>query len=235
VLGQIRALFGHAEVFLMYGLTEAFRSTYLPPSEIDRHPGSIGKAVPNALVKVLRPDGSECAPGEKGELVHQGAFVTLGYWNNAELTAQRYRPMPSKLRSVPSTEIAVWSGDIVWRDEQGFLYFVGRVDDMIKTLGHRVSPTEIEEALFKTARVAEAAAIGVPHPDRGDAIVACVCLEPSATLADILQGLRTFLPNFMLPLQVIVYEQGLPKNPNGKVDRAWLKNHHVDLFVPNRT
>src|SRR4029078_4793027 len=134
-----------ARPFLMYGLTESFRSTFLPPEEIDRRPDSIGKAIPNAEVLVVREDGSRCAPGEPGELVHRGALVSLGYWNDAERTAERFRPAPGQPSGLMMTEMAVWSGDTGRTAEDGFIYFISRRDEMIKTSGYRVSPTEVEE------------------------------------------------------------------------------------------
>ncbi|RDT01484.1 acyl-CoA ligase (AMP-forming), exosortase A system-associated, partial [Burkholderia contaminans] len=133
LLHRLQAVFTNAAPYLMYGLTEAFRSTYLPPADASLRPTSIGKAVPNAEILVLRADGSECAADEPGELVHRGAFVTLGYWNRPELTAQRFRPLPRRHGEIPRPDVAVWSGDIVRRDADGYLYFVARGDDMIKT------------------------------------------------------------------------------------------------------
>ena len=138
----------------MYGLTEAFRSTYLDPAEVDRRPDSIGRAIPNAEVLVVRPDGTRCAPGEEGELVHRGALVALGYWNDPVRTGERFRPVPGPAPAWRAPELAVWSGDGVVADEDCFLYFVGRKDEMIKTSGYRVSPTEIEEVLYRTGLVA---------------------------------------------------------------------------------
>ena len=168
-LARLREIFPDARPFLMYGLTEAFRSTYLDPAEVDRRPDSIGKAIPNAEVLVLRPDGSQCRPGEEGELVHRGPLVALGYWNDPERTSQRFRPFPSPAPSWRAPEIAVWSGDTVVADEEGFLYFVGRSDDMIKTSGYRVSPTEVEEAAYGTALVRDAVALGVEDAALGAA------------------------------------------------------------------
>ena len=139
LLHRLQAVFTNAAPYLMYGLTEAFRSTYLPPADAALRPTSIGKAVPNAEILVLRADGSECAADEPGELVHRGAFVTLGYWNRPELTAQRFRPLPRRHGEIPRADVAVWSGDIVRRDADGYLYFVARGDDMIKTSGYRVA------------------------------------------------------------------------------------------------
>src|SRR6185437_14138750 len=170
-LTTLRSKVPHAKPFLMYGLTEAFRSTYLPPEEVERRPDSIGKAIPNAEILVLRPDGTRCAPNEPGELVHRGALVGMGYWNDPEKTAGRYRPLPGREAGLVLPEIAVFSGDTVRMDDEGFLYFVGRRDEMIKTSGYRVSPTEIEESLYGTGRIGEAAAFGVAHPSLGQAVV----------------------------------------------------------------
>jgi acyl-CoA ligase (AMP-forming) (exosortase A-associated) len=148
-LDQLRARVPAAKPYLMYGLTEAFRSTYLPPEEVDRRPDSIGKAIPNAEILVLRDDGSPCEVDEPGELVHRGALVGMGYWNDIEKTAERYKPLPvhapGREAGLVLPEIAVFSGDTVRQDEDGFLYFIGRRDEMMKTSGYRVSPTEVEE------------------------------------------------------------------------------------------
>ena len=143
----------------MYGLTEAFRSTYLEPALLDGHPESIGSAIPFAEVMTSRPDGTLCAPGEDGELVHAGPLVAMGYWNDPLKTAVRFRPAPPASRYGGR---AVWSGDKALRDEEGLLYFVGRDDAMIKTSGNRVSPTEVEEAAVASGLVAEAVALGIP-------------------------------------------------------------------------
>src|SRR5262245_27579522 len=132
-LDKLRAIFPAAKPFLMYGLTEAFRSTYLDPSEVDRRPDSIGNAIPNAEILVVRPDGTPCGPGEEGELVHRGPLVALGYWDDPTRTAERFKPVPGRDAPWRTPELAVWSGDAVVTDEEGFLYFVGRKDEMIKT------------------------------------------------------------------------------------------------------
>ena len=222
VTARLRRALPRTRVFLMYGLTEAFRSTYLPPEELDRRPESMGRAIPNAEILVVREDGSPCAPGEPGELVHRGSLVAMGYWNDPERTAERFKPAPGRPPEVPLTEMAVWSGDTVRTDEDGFLYFVGRRDEMIKTSGYRVSPTEVEEVLYGSGLVAEAAALGLPHPALGQGIVAVVkprdpAFDPEALLA----ACKRELPNFMVPLQVVIQDT-LPRNPNGKVDRRAL-------------
>ena len=223
-LDALRGALPHAKVFLMYGLTEAFRSTYLAPEELDRRPDSIGKAIPNAEIMVVREDGSRCAPGEPGELVHRGALVSLGYWNDPQKTAERFKPAPGQPPGLVLPEIAVWSGDTVATDEEGFLYFIGRRDEMIKTSGYRVSPTEVEEALYATGLVAEAAAFGIPHPEIGQQIVVVATSREGAPLdaGALIAACRPRLPAFMLPARIIVREGSLPRNPNGKIDRKSL-------------
>ncbi|ACU75844.1 acyl-CoA ligase (AMP-forming), exosortase system type 1 associated [Catenulispora acidiphila DSM 44928] len=222
-LDRLREVFPKADPFLMYGLTEAFRSTYLDPAEIDRRPDSIGKAIPNAEVLVVRPDGTPCAAGEEGEIVHRGALVALGYWNDPERTAERYRSLP-RAAGAAREETAVWSGDRAVRDEDGFLYFRGRADEMIKTSGYRVSPTEVEQAAHATGLVAEAAAFGVPDEALGQHIVLFAAPVPDtgADPAPLLAALRTALPTYMLPRRIAFLDR-LPRSANGKFDRALLR------------
>jgi len=232
-LARLRAIFTQAQPFLMYGLTEAFRSTYLDPAEVKRRPDSIGKAIPNAEILVLREDGSPCAPNEPGELVHRGALVGLGYWNDPDKTAERYKRLPDREAGLPLAEYAVFSGDTVRVDEEGFLYFIGRRDEMIKTSGYRVSPTEIEEALYATQLVAEAAAFGIPHPVLGHAIVV-VATSPGNTALDkrtLLAACRERLPAYMVPAVIDAREGPLPRNPNGKIDRKALSVEFLDLYA----
>ncbi|MFO1431128.1 MAG: acyl-CoA ligase (AMP-forming), exosortase A system-associated [Candidatus Competibacteraceae bacterium] len=230
-LATLRRGLPKTQVFLMYGLTEAFRSTYLPPAELDRRPDSMGKAIPNVEILVVREDGSPCAPGEPGELVHRGSLVALGYWNDPDKTAQRFRPTPGQPTGLPVPEMAAWSGDTVRMDEDGFLYFIGRKDDMIKTSGYRVSPTEVEEVVYGSGLVAEAAAIGLPHPLLGQGIVVVVKpLQADDFAAEaVIQYCQRQLPNFMVPLQIISRDS-LPRNPNGKIDRKGLADELQHLF-----
>jgi acyl-CoA synthetase (AMP-forming)/AMP-acid ligase II len=222
--------------FLMYGLTESFRSTYLPPSELDRRPDSIGKAIPNAEVLVVREDGTPCEPGEPGELVHRGALVSLGYWNDPEKTAERFKPTSGQPEGLVMPEIAVWSGDTVRMDEEGFLYFISRRDEMIKTSGYRVSPTEVEEVIYATGLVAEAAALGIAHPVLGQAIVVVATARDGVRLdaEKLLAQCRQQLPAFMVPARVTVREGSLPRNPNGKIDRKLMADEMRDLFEADR-
>ena len=231
-LDRLRALFPSAKPYLMYGLTEAFRATYLPPEEIDRRPGSIGKAIPDTEVLVLREDGSECAFDEPGELVQRGALVGLGYWNDPEKTAERYKPLPpnagGRATGLMTPEIAVFSGDTVRRDQEGFLYFIGRRDEMIKSSGYRVSPTEIEEILHETGLVGECAAFGLPHDTLGQSIAAIITpaagcqIEPKALVTQLLKKCQSHMPSYMIPARIEVWQGLLPRNPNGKIDRATL-------------
>ena len=230
-LQRLRAAMPRAKPFLMYGLTEAFRSTYLDPRQVDKRPDSIGKAIPNAEILVVRPDGELCAPDEPGELVHRGALVSMGYWNDPERTAERFRPAPGQLKTIPIKEMAVWSGDIVRRDAEGFLYFIGRRDEMIKTSGYRVSPTEIEEVIYSSGLVGAAAAIGAPHPRLGQGIIV-LATPPEGGALDrdqLLAKCRQNMPQYMVPLQ-IVERATLPRNPNGKIDRKLLAGEMADAF-----
>jgi acyl-CoA ligase (AMP-forming) (exosortase A-associated) len=221
-LDRLRRIFRTADPFLMYGLTEAFRSTYLDPAEVDRRPDSIGKAIPNAEVLVLRPDGTPCAPGEEGELVHRGALVALGYWNDPVRTDERYRLVHHREQEWRAPERAVWSGDTVVADDEGFLYFVGRTDDMIKTSGYRVSPSEIEEAAHNTGLVRDAVAIGVDDASLGQRIV--LLATPAAAELDVaafIAALKRTLPLYQVPSRIVVRDE-LHRSPNGKYDRTRL-------------
>lgn len=214
-----------ARIFSMYGLTEAFRSTYLDPAELERRPNSIGKAVANQEVMVLRPDGTPCAANEPGELVHRGSFVALGYWNDSERTHRRFRPLPAANHGLVD-EIAVWSGDIARYDADGFLYFMGRNDQLIKTSGHRISATEIEDVLSEVPGVVEVVAVGLPDELLGQRVAVALVASPGATGAlidKVRQHARIHLPTFMVPTQLTVLA-GIPRNANGKPDRSALAN-----------
>jgi len=221
-------------IFLMYGLTESFRSTYLPPDQLNIRPESMGKAIPNAQILVINEDGQECAPNEPGELVHRGALVSLGYWNDPEKTAERFKPCPALPPEIPATELAVWSGDQVMKDEEGYLYFIGRKDEMIKTSGYRVSPTEVEEIAYASGKVAGAAALGLPHAALGQAILLAVTPRPGCVVDAVLEEsvlahCRRELPNFMVPTAIIA-RSTLPLNQNGKIDRRVLADEYKDMF-----
>lgn len=232
-LDALRRQLPKSKPYLMYGLTEAFRSTFLPPEEVDRRPDSIGKAIPNAEIQVLREDGSPCAPHEAGELVHRGALVGMGYWNDPEKTAERYKPLPvnspGREAGLVLPEIAVFSGDTVRMDEEGFLYFIGRRDEMMKTSGYRVSPTEVEEILYATKLVGECVAFGVDHDTLGQAIQVIVTPPTGAEIdtTALLAECRCRMPAYMVPAGITVRNGPLPRNPNGKIDRKTLATDWV--------
>ncbi|HEY0116498.1 MAG TPA: acyl-CoA ligase (AMP-forming), exosortase A system-associated, partial [Allosphingosinicella sp.] len=196
VIRRMRELFPAADIYSMYGLTEAFRSTYLEPALLDTHPDSIGSAIPFAEIMVIGKDGSEAAADEEGELVHAGPLVAKGYWRDPARTAQRFKPAP---QASAYGGVAVWSGDQVRRDGDGLLYFVGRADGMIKTSGNRVSPTEIEEAAIGSGLAAEAVALGYPDPLLGQAIALIARPSGEADEAGLRAHLKRTLPNFMQP------------------------------------
>lgn len=236
-LNLLRQRVPSAKPFLMYGLTEAFRSTYLPPEEVDRRPDSIGKAIPNAEILVLREDGTPCEAEEPGELVHRGALVGQGYWNDPEKTAERYRLLPAfegRPAGLQLPEYAVFSGDTVRRDAEGFLYFIGRSDEMIKTSGYRVSPTEVEEMLYASQLVGECVAFGVDHATLGQAIQVIATAPAGAGELDVkalLADCRARMPAYMVPAGVEVAAGPLPRNPNGKIDRKLLSTAWVEKNV----
>jgi acyl-CoA synthetase (AMP-forming)/AMP-acid ligase II len=211
---RLRVLFPQAKLHLMYGLTEAFRSSSLDPALVDIHPDSVGTAIPFAELRVVRPDGSEAAPGEEGELVHAGPLVAQGYWNDPERTAERYRNGPRG--------IEVWSGDTVAMDKDGLLRFRGRDDAMIKVSGNRISPTEIEEAALASGAVSDAAAFGVPDERLGQAIVLVAVAKGEGAEQKLQSWFRRELPAHMLP-QRIIWKDRLPVGPNGKLDRTALR------------
>jgi acyl-CoA ligase (AMP-forming) (exosortase A-associated) len=222
-LDKLRGLFPLAKPFLMYGLTEAFRSTYLHPDEVDNRPDSIGKAIPNAEILVVRPDGSICADGEPGELVHRGPLVAMGYWNNPEKTDERFKNSPGQPSGVMTQELAVYSGDIVTRDAEGFLYFVGRNDEMIKTSGYRTSPTEVEEMVLDTGLVTEVVAFGVADERLGQRIV--ITVSPEIDTEELLSELRKTMPRYMVPSTVVCIPE-LPRSANGKFDRNLINEEY---------
>ena len=217
---QYRRLLPHVRIYLMYGLSEAFRSTYLPPQELDRRPDSIGKAIPEITISVIK-DGRECKAGEIGELVHRGPTVALGYWRDPETTARVFRPFPGSV-GAPS-EMAVFSGDQVRKDSDGFLYFVGRRDTMIKTQGFRVSPDEIEELILASGLVREVAAVGEPDDIAGAVIALHLVPKDPASFSEssLLDFCHQEMPRHMIP-KVIHLHESLPKTGSGKIDRRIL-------------
>jgi len=203
-----------AALFAMYGLTEAFRSTYLDPALVDRKPGSVGRAIPGATVRVLRPDGSTCTPGEVGEIVHEGPTVTLGYWRDDAATSEVFR------RS-PSGSVVVHSGDYGFVDDEGDLYVEGRRDRMLKRLGFRVSPDEVVDAILASELTADAC-VTAARSDAGDedddaTLIVHVTLMPFADVTDLERRLALDLPRHLRPDRVVVHDV-LPTTPSGKHD-----------------
>ena len=216
---RLREMLSDTRIFLMYGLTEAFRSTFLPPEEIDKRPTSIGKAIPECEVFAVKPDGQRAKPGEPGILVHRGPTVSLGYWNRPEDTAAVLRQNPFR-PAAQGGEIVCYSGDLVVEDEDGFFSFVGRADAMIKSSGYRISPTEVEEVLMATGAFRQVAVIGLPDPLAGQkvhAIAVPLKNETTPGVHDILKTVSGQLPAFMVP-RMIELVDALPTTPNGKLD-----------------
>jgi acyl-CoA synthetase (AMP-forming)/AMP-acid ligase II len=220
---KLRSLLPHVTLFSMYGLTECKRVSYLPPEELDRRPDSVGVAIPNTEVFILNEAGNEVPPGEVGELVVRGSHVTCGYWNAPELTAQTFRP-----GRFPGDRL-LYSGDLFKKDEAGFLYFVARKNDLIKTRGERVSPREIENVLHEMDGILDAAVFGVPDEIIGQAITACIVMadnRPAPAVRDVLKFCSDRLESFMMPKQVVFVNE-LPKTPNGKIDKDALKRDYA--------
>lgn len=212
---SLRSAQPHADLVLMYGLTEAFRSTYLPPGKVDRKPGSIGQPIPGAHILVLDEELKPCGPGEVGELVHRGPTVAQGYWNDPEATERVFRPNPHRPAGDPAVERVVFSGDLVYRDEEGDLFFAGRRDAMIKTLGYRVSPDEVLDVLYGSGQVIEAIVTSEPDELRGARIVAYVVLRKAGDLQRLHAFIAEELPRYMQPSRIEV-RKALPRTPSGK-------------------
>ncbi len=220
MIADLRGAFPQAQIFSMFGLTEAFRSTFLPPEKLDSHPTSVGRSIPDCQVMVLDPQGEECADNVVGELVHRGTTVTKGYWNDPVNTAKTFRTHPR----FPG-ETLVFSGDRVYRDADGFLYFVARADDMIKTRGFRVSPTEVETEVVRHAEVVDAVAFAVPNIAVGEDVACAYTTVSGQPLPETLlrNFLKTSLPNHMVP-SVLLHFDAFPILGNaGKLDRKVIK------------
>lgn len=218
IVRKLRCLFPEARLHLMYGLTEAFRSTSLDPALVDAHPDSVGEAIPFAEVMIVGEDGTEAAPDEEGELIHAGPLVAQGYWRDPARTAERFKPAPS-FSTYGGT--AVWSGDRAVRGEDGFIRFRGRDDAMIKVSGNRLSPTEIEEAALASGAVREVLALGVKDERLGQAVKLIAVAKGEGAEQRLRAHLAAELPAYMQP-QSIIWRDALPISPNGKVDRAAL-------------
>lgn len=224
VLQTLRAALPETKIFLMYGLTEAFRSTYLPPEELDRRPTSMGKAIPNTEILVINDEGQLCRPREIGELVHRGPTVSLGYWGNPEATNRVLKPNPLLAPEIGNHEKVCYSGDLVKMDEDGFLYYVGRRDAMIKSSGYRISPTEVEEVVFQSGKAQHAAAIGIPDEMLGQAIKVFIVVRDGESWdpKTVLNFCAERMPRYMVPKYIEVLDE-LPKTSSGKIDYPSLR------------
>jgi acyl-CoA synthetase (AMP-forming)/AMP-acid ligase II len=212
-IARLRELFPTATLFSMYGLTECKRCTYLPPSELDTRAGSVGIAIPNTEAYVADDSGEPVKSGVIGELVIRGPHVMQGYWENPEATAKVLRPGRN------AWERVLFTGDLFYADAEGFLYFVGRKDDIIKTRGEKVAPKEVEAVLYGLPGIAEAVVVGVPDPVLGQAIKAIVVRSDEAlTEGEIIRACAKLLEDFMVP-KSIEFRSSLPKTDTGKVSR----------------
>jgi acyl-CoA synthetase (AMP-forming)/AMP-acid ligase II len=220
MIKDLRSTFQSARIFSMFGLTEAFRSTYLDPDKLDAHPTSVGKAIPDCEVMVLDENGDECPPDTVGELVHRGATVTKGYWRDPENTAKVFRSHPR----FPG-ETLVFSGDRAYKDAEGFLYFVARADDMIKTQGFRVSPTEVETEVVRHPDVVDAVAFAVQNIAVGEDVGCAYTTVSGEPLPEhaLLQFLKTQLPRHMVPAYLLHFDSFPITGNAGKLDRKWIK------------
>jgi acyl-CoA synthetase (AMP-forming)/AMP-acid ligase II len=206
-------------IFLMYGLTESFRSTYLPPDQFARKRGAIGYAIPGVRIFVVDPDRGLCGPGETGELLHSGKLISRGYWQDPQATDSRIR-VCEHLREILGDEKVVYSGDLVRTDEDGCLWFEGRRDDMIKCSGYRLSPTEVEDVAYSSGLITAAVAFGVPDPRLGQSVHLAVEHEGVETidLAELLDFCRRRMPSYMVP-ELHPWPGRMPRTVSGKLDR----------------
>lgn len=218
ILERMPAVFPDAEIFLMYGLTEAFRSTYLPPEKFAAKMGCIGRAIPGSEVYVVKHGEGIAGPGEQGELVHRGPLVSLGYWGRPDVTAEKIRPCP-ELAPLIGDEPVVWSGDTVRVDAEGDFWFVGRSDSMIKTSGFRLSPDEVEDLVCRSGLVGDAVAFGVEDDDLGQAVHIAVSPLDGYDEAALLRHCRRVMPSYMIPRRFHVWTEPMPRTASGKLAR----------------
>jgi acyl-coenzyme A synthetase/AMP-(fatty) acid ligase len=208
----MREIFPNAGIAHMYGQTESMRIAVLPPEMLAERPASCGKAIPGTEAVVLAADGSPAPPGEIGTLHVRGPHVTPGYFKDPALTAEAISEGPEP------GERTLCTHDLFRVDEEGFLYFVGRSDEIVKTRGEKVSPTQVEDALLGIDGVREAAVVGVPDELLGEAVRAYVVLEEESRLteADVIAACRSTLESYKVPKEVVILNE-LPKTPTGKI------------------
>ena len=225
---ELRLQAPHVQVFAMYGQTECTRISYLEPDQLDRRPTSVGRGIPNQEHCIVDDQGRPVAPDEVGELVVRGSHVMAGYWDLPAETARKLRPFPASDGAPPETasirDGALYTGDLFRADAEGYLYFVSRMDDIIKTRGEKVSPREVEDALYGIAGVAEAAVVGEADPDLGQVVKAVVAPKPGTTLRerDILKACAGLLEDYMVP-RIVEIRDALPRTSSGKIDKQELR------------
>jgi acyl-CoA synthetase (AMP-forming)/AMP-acid ligase II len=236
MLQDIEEHFTNAKFYSMHGLTEAFRSTYLDPAQLKIRPNSIGKPIPGVEIHVLNEAGNECRPRETGELIHRGGYIYKGYWKSKEDTQKRFQSIQIlknivNLEGDLTDEIVVSSGDFVYRDEEGYLYFVSRKDDMIKSGGFRISPYEIESVVYEQMPLITACAVfSIENEKSEEEIVIVYSAQKELSKNEMLFELKEHLPNYMIP-SIVVYKEKLPYiSPNGtKIDKGVLKKEVLEL------
>ncbi|MFC1673140.1 AMP-binding protein [Pseudomonadota bacterium] len=228
-----QAAFPEGNLFLMYGLTEAFRSTYLPIEELQRRPGSIGKAIPGVEIYVINEQGDECGPNEVGELVHRGALVSKGYWRDAQRTAERFRPSPRQLAGQVIEDLAVYSGDFVRKDDDGFLFFVGRKDNIVKSQGFRINTLEVEHVIRSIPSILDCVVVAVPSDMSGSELVAYIQSHdaPDDQKPALIAHLEAELPYYMIP-RAMNFTKDFPLTVSGKVDRQLLLTQAIEQRTP---
>lgn len=227
ILQRMPAVLTGTRIYLMYGLTEAFRSTYLPPEKFAAKMGAIGQAVPENEVYVIREGLGVAGPGEQGELVHRGAFVSRGYWNRPEATAEKIRPCP-ELAALIGDEPVVYSGDIVRVDEDGDLWFVSRRDALIKSSGFRISPDEVEDIVHRSGMATDVVVFGLADDLLGQSVQVAATLAPGATREAVLAYCRKAMPAYMVPRAIHVWNEPMPRTASGKLARPEV----VRLSIP---
>ena len=234
ILDLMPNAFPDVDIYLMYGLTEAFRSTYLPPERFAEKKGSMGQQIPYSQVFAIRTDGGVAGPGEEGELVHAGPLVSLGYWERPELTAEKIRPCAALAEHTSGAPV-VWSGDLVRLDDDSDMWFVSRMDDMIKTMGFRLSPTEVEDLLSQSGLVGDAVAFGVDDDDRGQTVMAAVTLLDGTDTEALMVHCRKVMPHYMIPARLHAWPGTMPRTASGKLDRPKVIREAVDAKPVSRS
>lgn len=226
LLKELDDYFPNTEIIIMYGLTESFRSTYLPYSELFKRPNSIGRAVPEVEILVYDENGQNCTSGVKGELVHRGAFVSYGYLNNPELNKEKFIKLKSPHRCI--SEIGVRSGDIVSKDKEGFIYFHGRLDSQIKCSGYRVSPDDVNDIALSYPDIFHCAVFGLQDSLLGESVNLAYDTLSRKPLDEVefIKYLKELLPSYACPKSIKFYD-AIPLTAHGKIDYTFLKQNQI--------